>query len=150
MKKIALILSTILIATTITVLNVTPIKNTQPVQEVAKVEEVKQLEEIKTDAAKTPVMAETVTQPTIEEPVIISEEEKQQYIETKYQEFCKYFFQHALMVQVWTNVYFYKYPEKFTYELVDTNLEKIKAHFIDMTQATMYPEVVERAKSLVL
>lgn len=147
MKKLLFITLSLLTATIIVTVNNATIEDT-------KTSDVKTVEIV--DQVKPIVQAEEVSiiqpveQVTIEEPKIITEEEKQQYIETKYQEFCKYFFQHALMVQVWTNVYFYKYPEKFTYELVDTNLEKIKAHFIDMTQRTMYPEVVERAKSLVL
>lgn len=147
MKKLLFITLSLLTATIIVTVNNATIEDT-------KTSDVKTVEII--DQVKPIVQAEEVSiiqpveQVTIEEPKIITEEEKQQYIETKYQEFCKYFFQHALMVQVWTNVYFYQYPEKFTYELVDTNLEKIKAHFIDMTQRTMYPEVVERAKSLVL
>lgn len=102
-----------------------------------------------TTIAEPPV--ETVIMPIIEDqPVIISEETKQAYIQEKYKEFCTYFFQHSTMVQVWFNTYFYSNPEQFTYELVDINLEKAKNHFIDMTQKTRYPEVVERGKSLSL
>jgi len=150
MKKIIFIFSTILIAATVTVLNVTPIKNTQPVQEVAKVEEVKQLEEIKTDAAETPLMTETVTQPTIEEPVIISEGYKQGYVATKYMEVSNYFSQSMPQVHIWFSHYFNTHLEQFSYETVDTQLAKVKAHFLDMNRTSTLIEVVERAKSLVL
>lgn len=147
MKKLIFLTISAIIATTVAVFNVTPIKDTKTA-DVKTVEVVEQVKPIV--KAEEVSIIQPVEQVTIEEPKIITEEEKQQYIQKKYQENYNYFFKQSINLQVWFGYYFYVYPDKFIYDVIDVNIEKIKQHFIDITQETPYELVLERAKSLVL
>lgn len=147
MKKLLFITLSLLTATIIVTVNNTTIKDTKTA-EVKTVEVVEQVEPIV--KAEEVSIIQPVEQVTIEEPKIITEDEKNGYILSKYIEFSNYFYTHSPSVQNWFNHYFFSNPEKFTYELVDVKMSKIKAHFIDMKYRATLIEVVERAKSLVL
>lgn len=147
MKKLLFITLSLLTATIIVTANNATIKDTKT-SEVKTVEIVEQIKPIvETEEAS---IIQPIEQVTIEEPKIVTEEEKQLYIQKKYQENYNYFFKQSINLQVWFGYYFYVYPDKFIYDVIDVNIEKIKQHFIDITQETPYELVLERAQTLVL
>lgn len=147
MKKLLFITLSLLTATIIVTANNATIKDTKT----AEVKTVEIVEQVKPIVETEEVsIIQPIEQVTIEEPKIVTEDEKNSYAAKQYLDLCQYFFQHSIEVRKWLTSYYFMHHEYFTYDNVDETVEKIKSHFIDMTQATMYPEVVERAQTLVL
>lgn len=148
MKKLLFIAVSAIIATTVAVFNVTPIKDTQ-IAEVKTVEIVTQVNPI-TEIEEVSIIEQPVEQITIEEPVILSEVEKQSYIQNTFLATSSYFASRYTTVQLQFKDYFLNHPEYFNYDNIDTNIAKLKDHLSDVTRQTTYLEVKSLFQSLVL